>query len=262
MNWLPGAMRTMLPMWTGRAVIQSGWAVFHGTAGDQARHRHHAVQVAVGIEAPARLWAEKPGALAAPGIVVPADCLHQLAAGPEPLLLLYVERESVPGRLLDDWCAGRAKTLDMEQAKGTRALLDKIDEQDSGTLNQVVAAVVGTTSPRRAFGDERIAEALARLPRPLPAKITVHSLARGAGLSASRFAHLFRDHTGMALRPYLRWLRLHQALNEIAQGANLTEAAHAAGFADSAHLSRSFRQTFGIAPNVLLHPSLSLQAGA
>jgi AraC-like DNA-binding protein len=62
----------------------------------------------------------------------------------------------------------------------------------------------------------------------------------------------------MPLRPYLRWLRLQQALSGIARGANLTEAAHAAGFSDSAHLSRSFRSTFGIAPSALLHPSLSL----
>jgi AraC-like DNA-binding protein len=31
-----------------------------------------------------------------------------------------------------------------------------------------------------------------------------------------------------------------------ASGAALTEAAHGAGFADSAHLSRTFRRMFGI----------------
>ena len=39
----------------------------------------------------------------------------------------------------------------------------------------------------------------------------------------------------------------------------LTDAAHAASFADSAHLSRSFRRTFGIAPTVLRHPALTLK---
>ena len=35
------------------------------------------------------------------------------------------------------------------------------------------------------------------------------------------------------------------------RGSSLTEAAHEAGFADSAHLSRTFRATFGIAPSFL-----------
>ena len=42
------------------------------------------------------------------------------------------------------------------------------------------------------------------------------------------------------------------------RGANLTEAAHLAGFADSAHLSRTFRAMFGVAPSLLFKPS---QAG-
>ena len=35
------------------------------------------------------------------------------------------------------------------------------------------------------------------------------------------------------------------------RGASLTEAAHLAGFADSAHLSRTFRAMFGVAPSLL-----------
>ncbi len=46
-----------------------------------------------------------------------------------------------------------------------------------------------------------------------------------------------------------RWLRLQLALNAIQSGASLTAAAHAAGFADSAHLTRSCRAMFGITPS-------------
>jgi methylphosphotriester-DNA--protein-cysteine methyltransferase len=37
------------------------------------------------------------------------------------------------------------------------------------------------------------------------------------------------------LRPYLRWLKLERAASAIADGAMLSEAAYAAGFADAAH---------------------------
>jgi AraC-like DNA-binding protein len=39
---------------------------------------------------------------------------------------------------------------------------------------------------------------------------------------------------------------------ELARSATLTEAAHAAGFASSAHFSTAFRAMFGLSPSGLL----------
>jgi AraC-like DNA-binding protein len=47
-------------------------------------------------------------------------------------------------------------------------------------------------------------------------------------------------------------LRLTQALQYVAKGVRLTEAAHAAGFSDSAHFSRTFRTLLGIDPSSAL----------
>lgn len=251
-------------MWTGKAIIRPGWAIFLGTAGDQVPHCHHAVQVILGLSASVRLWAENPGELKAPGAVIAADHAHQLASGPEPLLLAYVERESDLGRHLDAWCGAQARALSSRQVEDLGKLLVRPDAVTESMLERAVGIILDSAPPETAppFHDPRIAQLLATLPRPLPEVITAAALAARMGVSPSRFAHLFRAHTGMPLRPYLRWLRLQQALANVAQGCNLTESAHAAGFADSAHLSRSFRRTFGIAPQVLLHSALLLKAGA
>ena len=66
------------------------------------------------------------------------------------------------------------------------------------------------------------------------------------------FAHAFREQTGMAVRPYLRWLRLACALQAVARGQSLTAAAHEAGFADAAHFSRTMRRHFGVTPGSVL----------
>jgi AraC-like DNA-binding protein len=42
-----------------------------------------------------------------------------------------------------------------------------------------------------------------------------------------------------------------RALQVYAEGRNLTEAAHAAGFADSAHFSRAFKRNFGLPATTL-----------
>jgi len=54
------------------------------------------------------------------------------------------------------------------------------------------------------------------------------------------------EQTGLSFRSYLLWLRITKALGIISEGRTLTEAAHVAGFADSAHFSRTFRRMFGI----------------
>ena len=65
-------------------------------------------------------------------------------------------------------------------------------------------------------------------------------------MSESRFRHLFRSEMGIAWRPYLRWRRLSCAITAMMSGCSATESAHLTGFADSAHLSRTFKAMFGI----------------
>lgn len=71
-------------------------------------------------------------------------------------------------------------------------------------------------------------------------------IAQQLGLSESRFLHLISAELGMPWRPYLLWRRLICAMQSIKRGNNATQAAHGAGFTDSAHLSRTIKSTFGM----------------
>jgi len=53
------------------------------------------------------------------------------------------------------------------------------------------------------------------------------------------------------MRPYVLWRRLLQVWTLLMRGETLAGAAHAAGFADSAHLSRTARSMFGLAPSTM-----------
>jgi AraC-like DNA-binding protein len=55
----------------------------------------------------------------------------------------------------------------------------------------------------------------------------------------------------MALRPYILWRRFLHVWDLLATGATLSSAAHAAGFADAAHLTRTSRSMFGFPPSAL-----------
>ena len=58
--------------------------------------------------------------------------------------------------------------------------------------------------------------------------------------------------TGVSFRAYLLWARVELAIGRGMSGQSWTAAAHEARFADSAHLSRTCRRMFGIAPSMLV----------
>ncbi len=73
------------------------------------------------------------------------------------------------------------------------------------------------------------------------------------GLSESRLTHLTTETLGAPPRVWRAWFKLQRAIREAALGAaNLTEAAHRAGFADSAHLTRTSKQLLGVRPAEML----------
>lgn len=73
-------------------------------------------------------------------------------------------------------------------------------------------------------------------------------LAALAGLSASRFLHVFREQTGLSYRRLRMWKRLLAAIEALHGSDSLTRSALDAGFADAAHFSHCFRDTFGVNP--------------
>jgi len=80
---------------------------------------------------------------------------------------------------------------------------------------------------------------------------SLKTLAGISGLSQSRFMHVFTESIGVPLRPYVLWLRVQHAACALRSGVSVTEAAHGAGFADAAHLTRTFRRMLGMTPSEL-----------
>lgn len=77
-------------------------------------------------------------------------------------------------------------------------------------------------------------------------------LAESAGLSSSRFNHLFREEAGVSFRTYRIWSQVRAAMTGAGPLTSLTEAALQGAFADSSHFSRTFRSTFGMTPSSVL----------
>jgi AraC-like DNA-binding protein len=107
--------------------------------------------------------------------------------------------------------------------------------------------------------DQRIAAAAHRIREDPATTVSSRELAAEAGLSESRFLHLFRDELGTSLRRYRIWARLTHAGAAIAAGNNMTEAAMKSGFASPSHLSDRFKSTFGLSATQLLGTGLTVR---
>jgi len=100
--------------------------------------------------------------------------------------------------------------------------------------------------------DSRISLLLTKLEDIPYDKIYSKDLASYIGLSESHLVHLFKEQTGTNIHKYILWIRLRKAIKLILQGNSFTTAAHESGFSDSAHLSRTYRNMFGVTPTEIL----------
>jgi AraC-like DNA-binding protein len=101
------------------------------------------------------------------------------------------------------------------------------------------------------MSDERTLRAKSHITSHINGAVTLEQVADVACLSPSRFRHLCVEQTGMAWRPYVLWRRVVRVWKRIATGDSLSAAAHAAGFAPAAHLSRTSIRMFGLPPSAL-----------
>ncbi len=248
------ASRASQPSWPGRAALGAGWAAFHGLAGDSHVHRHHAVQIVVAGTQPIQAWLAGKELQSSFGMIIGTDTAHRLLPTRTPFLLLLLEGQSRLARALNRRIDAGASDLTQAQRD---ALWDWWLEQGEAAKDPRAAlaqvfAVADEPAACGSPGAHRVVQTLQHLPTLPTLPRTLSDLAADAALSPSRFAHLFRQQTGMAVRPYLRWLRLQRALLALVRGASLTEAALAAEFADGAHLSRTCRHHLGLAPSAII----------
>lgn len=102
--------------------------------------------------------------------------------------------------------------------------------------------------------DARVLRSLQHLRRARDGVLPREQVARAAHLSVSRFNHLFREEMGVSFRSYRVWSQVRAAMAGLATQPRLTDAALHGAFSDSAHFSRTFRQTFGMTPSSVLKP--------
>jgi AraC-like DNA-binding protein len=220
-------------------------------------HAHYAIQVAFGREHGIAFRSnDKEEWRLYRGAIIPSRQPHSMdATKVSANAVMFVEPETREGRVLDElYLAGGIAELPEAATQEISALFAAWDRGDRAAIIQectrLIRSLTGNVEPRVA-SDERILRATAYISEHLDSKLTLSEVANAAYLSPSRFRHLFVEQTGMALRPYILWRRFLRVWELAMSGESMSNAAHAAGFADAAHLTRTSRRMFGFPPSAL-----------
>jgi len=244
----------------GQFLSWDGGCLMIGRArGITPMHSHYAIQIAFGPTHGIRFrptdqtpWTEYDG------VVIASRQPHTMDATHVALnAIIFIEPERREGRALAErFGAEGISALPAELLSEVAAALFATwqEERNAAALiaaaQRVVRMLTGGVEPS-VVSDERILRAIAYINSHLDASLTLEEVAEVAFLSPSRFRHLFVEQTGEALRPYILWRRFVRVWELMQAGESLSAAAHSAGFADAAHLSRTSRRMFGFPPSML-----------
>ena len=214
----------MTKAWNGESRFAVGRTHYRGPAGDNAMHRHAALQLVL----KGKSIRFENGRCEVPLYVRPMVA-HQLERA-EHVELLLIEPSSRFGQAL---------------------------------LNSLPAKPIGPLPGGILKFDHDGDDDAAPLPKPLVCALdhlsgegamqrTIGEAAKVAGVSVSRLRAMANGALGVSLSRWRLWQALQTALQHLVEGDSVAVSAFAAGFSDQAHLTRSMKATLGLTPGAVL----------
>jgi AraC family transcriptional regulator len=249
---------------TSRWITSPRWYLWDGgflalgkSEGIVPLHAHHAIQIVMAMEGSVATKGVDGDWRESRGVIVRHDAKHSFDARGANGAMIFVDPESSEGVWLRTMLADDITVVPDARTDPCVAALLKFCKQPLESLeirelirHCVLSLCAGAPPARQA--DPRITKVLRAIRASDDLKVSLEEAAEWVFLSPSRFAHLFKQQVGLPFRRYMLWRKLARALLAIGRERTIAAAAHAAGFADAAHLTRTFHQMFGIPPSVLM----------
>lgn len=233
--------------------------LFLGTGIRNALHRHFTASLAFALAGGFAFRADRGRWRSVRGVAVAPNTPQQMDSRGRQVAILQIDPETEAYGRMARAFAERGPVFDLSDVSVERLAASAARHGDPAfdpvaLWSEAIGEVAGAWRQPAAI-DPRVARVLDLMKREFPAAPPAAALAAVVGLSAGRLIHLWKAEVGIPLRRYVLWLRLRHVISRVAVGDSLTDAAHDAGFADSAHLSRTFSAMFGLPMSRLFGPA-------
>lgn len=218
-------------------------------------HSHYAATLAISLEKNITIETDLGKEEYRVALVGPNTYHRTISPGVEMVALLIDPETYEFGSISESISSGEVKKLEIQKFL---PLIDSLWSLYYGDLSddeatQLQFNLLRTVYPFDALKttvDPRIQKIAKRIRMEVPNSIRMKEIGKDFSISEDRLIRLFKENLGIPLRRYLLWVRILRAVKELKAGNNLTDAAHAAGFSDSAHFSRTFKENFGFIPSL------------
>jgi AraC-like DNA-binding protein len=236
---------------------EGGFLLTARAQGAVPAHAHHAIQIVIALDGRVAIaggdgnWRETRGLIVRPDAEHSFDCNGALG------VMVFVDPESSEGAWLSTPLRQDITLVQDGRLDAIVPELRTFAEQPDDVAD--IAALVrrcihglrpGLAPVRRL--DSRVTTVLHAIRASDDLRMSLEQAADKACLSSTRFSHLFKEQVGLPFSRYMLWRKLTRAMVAIASEGTIAAAAHAADFADAAHLTRTFYQMVGMAPSVLM----------
>lgn len=201
----------------------------------------------------------------AESLYIPANCRHHLQfdESTKIIVFLYMEPNSYVGSAFS-YLANNTGGRECSPIKGLDHLKDSlamlfVNTKGNPSSHQIRNAISGFLEPRIPTRlklrqiDKRVLQIIDGMHADPQFAYSLEDLALRVHLSPSRLLHLFKAEIGIPFRRFRLWNRLRHVSRVFASRSSMTEAALDSGFSSAAHFSAAFKDTFGIAPSLILN---------
>jgi AraC family transcriptional regulator len=225
-------------------------------------HAHHAIQIVISLDEPVAVRGHQEDWRHGRGIIVQPDVTHSFNPSGALGAMIFVDPESTEGTWLRSVLTDPITIVPEARLASAVSELRLFAEQpfaamEAGALiRHCVHALCPGVPPLRRL-DPRVTTVLSRIHASGDLRISLGAAAELAFLSPSRFAHLFKQQVGLPFSRFVLWRKLTRAMLAVGSERTIAAAAHAADFADAAHLTRTSYQMVGMAPSVLMRGTFS-----
>lgn len=239
--------------------LAPGQAIYAGPSLELGPHSGSVSCLAVGVDSSFTIRTATYGGRTARTALIAPRFAHQLIAHGQHMVFCYLDATSA-----------RERACRLRMTGGDHPL--RYDHRDEALLVRLGAQLAGSGSPSVALRwlnlagaveadtmDSRISRAARHLREQTNPALSADELAARAGLSTSRFLHLFHEHVGTSFRRYRLWARMLRVGILLNGPQDLTTAAVEAGFASPSHFSDSFHTMFGLQPSRLLAAGVNIR---